>query len=486
MKKITFLITFLFTSCLMFGQVVLTEDFESGLTVPSGWIVEDLATPPNGEVWTIETGGEAGGFTAGNTLVYDNGGAGNYATMDSDGYGNNGTAESTTLTSPVFDCSNLTSVTLSFDTFYNGNFGGLGVIEAFNGTSWVNVQTYATQAGQTPSTTVGGGQLFDIPALVGVSNAQIRFVWTGNWSISWSIDNISVFQCTVSAPGGVSAISPADGAVDIDINYGDPNSVGPIEWAPSMTGGLPDSYNINLGITATGDDIGSIAGFDIGGAVLFDFQPNTTYFWSIDAVNCAGTTTSPVFSFTTSACTETAAPVASSAPVPADAAVDVTLQAPAAAATFNWAATAPDDTYILNLGSANPPTQSFNNFENGGEITGLAVSTTYFWSVDVVNCFGITPGPVWSFTTDAVLGVEDNTLTTFSVYPNPTSNVLNIKSSQDVDNVSVFNLLGQNVASFSKNEIINSSVDLSELSEGLYLVKITSGDKTQTLRVTKK
>ena len=89
------------------------------------------------------------------------------------------------------------------------------------------------------------------------------------------------------------------------------------------------------------------------------------------------------------------------------------------------------------------------------------------------------------FTTDAALGVEDNTFNTFSAYPNPTSGILNIKSSQDVDNVTVFNLLGQNVASFSKNEITNSSIDMSGLSKGLYLVKVTSGDKTETLRVTK-
>ena len=105
MKKITLLFALLFTSSLMFGQEVLSEDFEAGLSVPTGWTVVDLALNVPPEIWTIETGGEAGGFTAGNTLIYDNGGVGNYATMDSDGYGNTGTVESTTLTSPVFDAS---------------------------------------------------------------------------------------------------------------------------------------------------------------------------------------------------------------------------------------------------------------------------------------------------------------------------------------------------------------------------------------------
>jgi hypothetical protein len=484
MKKITLLMTLVFSSCLMFGQTVLTEDFENDTAFPTstGWTVEDLATPPNAEVWVIDNTGEAGGFTAGNTLVYDNGGVGNYATMDSDGYGNNGTAENTTLTSPVFDCSTLTSVTLSFDTVYNGNFGGQGTIEVFNGSSWTTIQTYATASGGTPNTTVTGTQTFDVPELIGVSNAQIRFRFTANWSISWSIDNISVFQCTVSPPVAVSAVAPASGATDVEINYGTTtNNLGPFEWTDAPTA---DSYNISLGTNIAGDDIGTISGFDSGNSINFNWQPNTTYFWFIEAVNCAGLTTSPVFSFTTAACTATAAPTAASGPNPANSATAVPIQGPDGAVNFSWTAGAPEDTYVLNIGTANPPDQSFD-FEIGDPLTGLQVNTTYFWRIDTVNCFGVTEGPVWSFTTDSQLSITDNNIETFSVYPNPTSGILNIKSNEDVDNVTVYNLLGQNVASFDKNQITDSSVDLSELSKGLYLVKITSGDKSQTIRVTK-
>ena len=119
-------------------------------------------------------------------------------------------------------------------------------------------------------------------------------------------------------------------------------------------------------------------------------------------------------------------------------------------------------------------------------ITGLALSTAYTWSIEPINCFGTATGcTTWSFTTGAALSVEENTLETFSVYPNPTSDILNIKTIKDIDNVTVFNLLGQSVASFKKNDIIDSSINLSELSKGLYLVKISSGDTTQTIRVTK-
>jgi hypothetical protein len=380
MKKITLLFTLLLSSSLMFGQVVLTEDFESGLSVPAGWTVEDVAGNVPPEVWTIETGGEAGGFTAGNTLIYNNGGDGNYATFDSDGFGNNATAEESTLTSPAFDCTDLTSVTLSFATIYNGNFGGQGEIEVFNGTAWVNVQTYETQPGSTPSTSLFGIQELDISELAGVSNAQIRFIWTGNWSISWTVDNISIFECT-----------------------------------------------------------------------------------------------------------ESSTPIAATTPIPVDTATDITINSDGNELAFNWTEEGSATSYTLNLDTANPPiTNSFANFENGGTITGLAEDTEYFWSVDGVNCFGVTTGTVWSFTTGAALSVGENEIGSFRAFPNPTSGVLNITTTKEINNVTVFNLLGQNVAKFSKNDISNNSIDLSELSQGLYLVKIHAQGTTQTIRVTKK
>ncbi|EPR72674.1 hypothetical protein ADIWIN_2287 [Winogradskyella psychrotolerans RS-3] len=188
-------------------------------------------------------------------------------------------------------------------------------------------------------------------------------------------------------------------------------------------------------------------------------------------------------------CNETTIPSSTAtAPYPADGETAVAISSPDGGLSFEWTAPAIDgETYNLNIGGTNPPTQTLEGINSGDLITGLAVSTTYYWSIDVVNCFGATTTTtVWSFTTDdTLLSIDENALTTFSVYPNPTANILNIKSSQEIDNVTVFNLLGQNVASFSKNEITNSSIDMSELSNGLYLVKITSGDKTQTLRVTK-
>ncbi|WP_296382826.1 T9SS type A sorting domain-containing protein [Winogradskyella sp.] len=479
MKKITLLIALVFTSSLMFAQVVLTEDFEAGLTVPAGWTNNDIAG--GGEIWTFETGGEAVGFNDPNTIYYANSEMeGNYAIFDSDGYGG-AIAEDSALESPVFSCVGLTAITLSFNNGFTTGYGGQGFVEvSSDGAAWTQVASYG-------AANAFGFESIDVSAqLANIATAQVRFRWVGDFAWGWAFDNVSVFQCTVNVPDPVpSAITPLNGATDVEINYGTTNNINPFEWNEAEFGGAADTYNISLGETMTGDDIGTISGFDSGGGINFGWLPNTTYYWFIEAVNCAGVTAGPIWSFTTSACTDVAAPGATNTPLPADSAIDVSLSSPDSSTIFSWTGPDPNADYTLNLGTTNPPTQPFNNFVSGDPITGLAVNTTYFWSVDAVNCFGTTPGPVWSFTTAAELSIEDNELNTFSVYPNPTSDVLNIKSSKEIDNITVFNLLGQNVASFKKNDITNSSIDLAELSNGLYLVKISAGDTTQTIRVTK-
>ncbi|MBL86997.1 MAG: hypothetical protein CMO82_10110 [Winogradskyella sp.] len=290
--------------------------------------------------------------------------------------------------------------------------------------------------------------------------------------------------CTAGAtPDLATTPIPADTAVDVDITYGETNSIA-FEWTDAGTGDAPDAYNLNLGVTPAGNDIGSLTNVSSGVNVLYGFQPNTTYYWSVDPVNCVGSSTGTVWSFTTTACTATAAPAVVGGPSPADGASAVTIYGPDGLVNFSWAAGAPEDNYVLNIGTANPPDQSFD-FEIGDPLTGLQVNTTYFWSIDAVNCFGVTEGPVWSFTTDSSLSITDEQLVPFSIYPNPANDKLNIKTTLEIDNVTIFNILGQEVANYDGSEIIESSINISEYKSGLYLVQITSGDKTEIIKVTK-
>lgn len=65
------------------------------------------------------------------------------------------------------------------------------------------------------------------------------------------------------------------------------------------------------------------------------------------------------------------------------------------------------------------------------------------------------------------LGVKDYETLTFNMYPNPTSNMINIESQTRISNVKLYNQLGQMVLEVNDK----ANVDISKLSAGLYIVK---------------
>lgn len=485
MKKITFLLMLLLTSSMMLGQVVLSEDFNAGLTLPAGWTNDDIAG--NGEVWTFGTGSEAPNFTAGNTILGDIGFTANYAILNSDLYGDNGTAENAALTSPVFDATAFASLELKFDHLVLGDYGGEGHVEVYNGITWVEVALFS-ESTITPNTNgnyvAQGTVSIDVSTeLAGVSNAQVRFRWTGDWGFFWAIDNVSVFQCTVDAPDAAILTTPANAATDVAIEYGAAaNAVGPFEWTGAATGASADSYDISLGITPTGDDIGTLAGFSTEGTITYTWEPNTTYYWYITSNNCAGSTNSAVYSFTTAACTETA-PTQATTPTPANAAT-VSLAGPDSSMAFNWVSANSEDAYILNIGTTPLNMQPFSDFQNGGIITGLSVNTAYSWRIDVVNCAGTTQGTTWTFTTDAELSTgevtQENAFTHFL-----SNDVLTINSANTAfENITMYDILGKQVVN-QKASQTRETVNMSNLEDGIYILQVTIEGKTQTVKLLK-
>ncbi len=80
------------------------------------------------------------------------------------------------------------------------------------------------------------------------------------------------------------------------------------------------------------------------------------------------------------------------------------------------------------------------------------------------------------------LGTSTLHTNTFNYYPNPVKNILNINT-QNISNVAVFNLLGQQVA--TKAAANNTQIDMSNLSSGTYLVKVTADNQVKTIKVVK-
>lgn len=82
------------------------------------------------------------------------------------------------------------------------------------------------------------------------------------------------------------------------------------------------------------------------------------------------------------------------------------------------------------------------------------------------------------------LGAEDFTTDSFSVYPNPVVNILNINSKAVVNSVVVYDLLGKVVVNTTPNAV-SPAIDMSQLASGTYLVNVTIGDASKTIKVIK-
>ena len=113
--------------------------------------------------------------------------------------------------------------------------------------------------------------------------------------------------------------------------------------------------------------------------------------------------------------------------------------------------------------------------------TVLTSGSSYF----AVNNSGTCPSLPFEVTATVTLGITDFEDSRFSYFPNPTTSVLNINSSYTISAIRVFNLLGQEI----KHQNFNSNtlqIDLSDLPDGTFLVKIDFNGKEKTIKVIKK
>lgn len=79
-------------------------------------------------------------------------------------------------------------------------------------------------------------------------------------------------------------------------------------------------------------------------------------------------------------------------------------------------------------------------------------------------------------------GIKNNTLTTVTLFPNPSTGLLNINNVEAISTIEVYNVIGDKVYS-SKLDKGNNSIDLSNLANGSYFVKINSNNNVTTKKV---
>ncbi|MDT0558940.1 T9SS type A sorting domain-containing protein [Ichthyenterobacterium sp. W332] len=84
---------------------------------------------------------------------------------------------------------------------------------------------------------------------------------------------------------------------------------------------------------------------------------------------------------------------------------------------------------------------------------------------------------------DTTLGFEENISLDFNIYPNPTKGIVNINANKEViSSVIIYDVLGKTI--LSTNEIDNG-INMSNLKNGIYIIKIRSDKATITKRIIK-
>lgn len=98
---------------------------------------------------------------------------------------------------------------------------------------------------------------------------------------------------------------------------------------------------------------------------------------------------------------------------------------------------------------------------------------------------GFTPNSNWSIPASGsynvdcptILSINDFEINTVSLYPNPTTSVLNIKMNNRFSQATVYSVLGKEVLKTQ-----NKNIDVSSLSKGVYLIKINDENGNVTTK----
>ncbi len=115
--------------------------------------------------------------------------------------------------------------------------------------------------------------------------------------------------------------------------------------------------------------------------------------------------------------------------------------------------------------------------------TSTTINTTagQAYYVFVVN----TGGPT-DITIDGTnLGIEDNAVEGFSYYPNPADDKLSLKAMDNIENVAIYSILGQKVIDQTIGDV-TAELNISSLSTGTYIMKVSVNGEIGTYKVIKR
>lgn len=254
----------------------------------------------------------------------------------------------------------------------------------------------------------------------------------------------------------VSNITPTSVRINFSVNAQNSTTYAfvQINTTPTMSGSYPPNGPVN-GNTATPlfQDITSLI-------------PNTLYYYAIDAYDASSQAAVTITgTFTTGGTVPSTTNAVVSNITTTSAQIDFQVNTfgiqSTIAVDYGLSPTFFNSYYGIANTSTNTPTPFSFNF------TSLTPNTTYYYSVGAYSPTLVGNRILGSFTTSA-LGLTDNTQKAkLILYPNPTSDYLNIEMENTIKAVEIYSLQGQKVLTSTTKKI-----NVSNLSKGIYLVQI--------------
>ncbi len=354
----------------------------------------------------------------------------------------------------------------------------------------------------------GGGSTTGAPTATGVTNPytamslvsgndyefSVRADCGGDGTSEWVGPFAFTFYPEPDCPIG--PVTPADGATDVptgDITF---------SWSAPASGPTPTGYNVYQVDDATGANPDLIGTYTETSTVENLIAYGVTVYWMVTSLNGTSESSScAIYSFTTEPFPGYCTTYNSYSPYPATAytnsvcdgtvenietgcwAGEYSLVNVVSGNEYVFSSSEPDLITITADVDSDAPLAS-----GSGSATWLATFdgvVRFYTHLDDNACGFESVGRTRSVSCDDSLGVLDAEFSGFTYYPNPVNDKLSLNAQSNIQNVTVYNMLGQEVINASPNAL-DTQVDMANLNSGAYFVKVTIDNATKTIRVIKK
>lgn len=293
------------------------------------------------------------------------------------------------------------------------------------------------------------------------------------------------YTLSVTVP---SCVSPSGGIAVVNVpflaaNLSWTSTVAPCEIVVQLASAPTPSATANTGINVTGTTYSATSLLD-----------ETLYEFYVRAECVDGTTYSAwagPFAFNTflpPTCTTEITPLNGATGIPSR----LNITQLANPATFSWNALPEATSYDFYYGVSTTGSASIflgNYTAATASIVLTGYNALFYWKIVPVGPGGPATGcPDWTFTTQLNPTLATGTISnsSFSISPNPANDFVTISSKNNtISNIEMTDINGRVVKTVKAGNINEANINISELSSGVYMTKITSENGISTKKIIK-